>query len=281
MLANSQLFAHLSVAENLKLAKSPFSTPPVSELCESLSIEHLLNKKPANLSSGESQRVLLARALLSRRELVILDESLAHQDHARRHHILQQLKLWSEQYQFPILYSSHQVDDIGEIANTLALIQAGQFEAIGPSELVSHDLGLSFAQSSAAASFVLARCTQACSTDRLACFEFSGGKLLLPSDSGPFRETQTYPIKLQARDISISLDKPAHSSILNIVDATVVGIHPLENSAHCIVKLLIGEQLIVSHITQRSVQLLNLKEGQPVYAQIKAAAINKLPFGKK
>ena len=79
------LFPHLSVADNLKYALQKSSDKAiVEELLEMGELLELRNRKPAELSGGQSQRVALVRALVNRPKLLLLDEPLAALDYKLR-----------------------------------------------------------------------------------------------------------------------------------------------------------------------------------------------------
>src|SRR6266567_1245520 len=83
-----RLFPHLTVRQNLLygrwFAPKPRPAGEVDQIVELLGIGALLDRRPANLSGGEKQRVAIGRALLSRPRLLVMDEPLASLDEARK-----------------------------------------------------------------------------------------------------------------------------------------------------------------------------------------------------
>jgi molybdate transport system ATP-binding protein len=99
---------------------------------------------------------------------------------------------------------------------------------------------------------------------------FDGGMLSLPSlavNIGTPMRVQIY-----ARDVSISLQAPLATSILNVLPAIITGIAD-DDSGQCVVRLLVGTQSLLAHITRKSAILLDLKIGMQVYVQIKGTSI--------
>ncbi|MDA8788991.1 TOBE domain-containing protein, partial [Porticoccaceae bacterium] len=75
-----------------------------------------------------------------------------------------------------------------------------------------------------------------------------------------------------ARDISIALEKPNNSSILNVIPVIIDSLKQ-QGKSQVNLRLLVGNSVILSRITRKSALQLNLKPGDSVYAQIKTAAI--------
>ena len=91
-----------------------------------LGIEHILARRPANLSGGEKQRVAIGRALLAEPRLLLMDEPLAALDGARKAEILPMLERLRDVARVPILYVSHDVAEVSRIANTVIVLENGR-----------------------------------------------------------------------------------------------------------------------------------------------------------
>ena len=79
-------------------------------------------------------------------------------------------------------------------------------------------------------------------------------------------------LRVQARDVSLSLDKPQRSSVLNIIAARVAQLRP-DGPGQVMVALHAGHATLLARVTQRSANALALQAGQPVYAHIKGVAL--------
>ena len=134
------LFPHLSVRENLLYG---FSAPPelepsftLADVMEMLDIVSLLNRRIHQLSGGEKQRVALGRALLSAPCLLLLDEPLASLDSALKERILPYLRRIREIFQFPILYVTHDPQEVTALCDEVLILDQGRLIGRGPPDIV-------------------------------------------------------------------------------------------------------------------------------------------------
>jgi molybdate transport system ATP-binding protein len=79
-------------------------------------------------------------------------------------------------------------------------------------------------------------------------------------------------VQIYARDVSIALEAPTATSILNVLSATITGLAD-DRSGRSVVRLQVGNQALLAHITRKSALLLCLQIGMAVYVQIKGTSI--------
>ncbi len=131
-----RLFPHFSVKSNLmygmKRIKSSRRYIDFSKVVDLLGINHLLDRRPATLSGGEKQRVAIGRALLASPRLLLMDEPLASLDAARKAEVLPFINKLPGQFDIPILYVSHSLDEITHLAHNLVFLVDGTTRASGP-----------------------------------------------------------------------------------------------------------------------------------------------------
>ena len=84
-------------------------------------------------------------------------------------------------------------------------------------------------------------------------------------------------MRIDARDVSLALKQPELTSISNILPATVLDLNEDADPAQMLTRLQVGTDILLARITRRSVALLALAAGKPVYAQIKSAALMEQP----
>lgn len=120
---DGRLFPHLRVGANLrygwKLAPAADRWIGFDETIAFLSIGDLVERWPANLSGGEVRRVAIGRALLSGASFLLMDEPLTSLDAANRDAIIAVIERVRDQLGVPILYVSHDRDEVDRLATTV------------------------------------------------------------------------------------------------------------------------------------------------------------------
>ncbi|MDF9894072.1 UNVERIFIED_ORG: molybdate transport system ATP-binding protein [Pseudomonas vranovensis] len=237
----ASLFAHLSVRANLTFGykRIPAQQRKVSleQACALLGIEHLLERKPATLSGGEAQRVGIARALLSSPQLLLMDEPLAALDGPRKREILPYLERLHSELDIPLIYVSHAQDEVARLADYLVLLEQGQVQASGPIAATLARLDLPLAQGDDAGVIIEGQVSAYNSDYQLLSLQLPHSDLQLRVAHEPLAVGMPLRLKVQARDVSLSLGADQHSSILNRLPVTVSGHRPADNSAHVLVSL--------------------------------------------
>jgi molybdate transport system ATP-binding protein len=131
------LFPHMNVRRNLLYGRHPGISPPLERVVSMLEIEPLVDREVRALSGGERQRVALGRALMSGPSLLLLDEPLAAVDVPLRRRILPYLERVRDELHLPIVYVSHDRDEVQRLADYVVILEAGRVTAAGnPSALL-------------------------------------------------------------------------------------------------------------------------------------------------
>jgi molybdate transport system ATP-binding protein len=137
---DARLFPHLNVAQNLdygrRMNRLPRDPAHWQHIVSILDIEPLQMRRPGQLSGGERQRVALGRALLARPRLLLLDEPLGALDHDRKGEILPYLERLRDEENVPMVYVSHDPDEIRRLAGDVVLFKAGRVAGFGGIELL-------------------------------------------------------------------------------------------------------------------------------------------------
>jgi molybdate transport system ATP-binding protein len=140
---DARLFPHLDVRQNLdygrrmnRLARDPMGETRIIDL---LDIGKLLDRRPGKLSGGERQRVALGRALLAQPRLLLLDEPLGSLDEDRKAEILPYLIRLRDETGVPMVYVSHDQDEMRQLATQIVMLRRGRVVAFGGAEVLSQE----------------------------------------------------------------------------------------------------------------------------------------------
>lgn len=269
------LLPHLNVWQNLNYAiKRCLEKPTVDQIDEVIAvmdIRGLMQRTPDQLSGGERQRVAIARALLSQPKLLLMDEPLASLDEARKNEILPYLEKIKRQYRLPIIYITHSVEEMNRLADFVILMKKGQIEYQGEALPLFSRLDASF-QSGDQASVVIEGNIMA--KDALYHLdEVLVGSSIIRICQSEYQPGELVRIRILAKDVSLTLSEQNDSSILNRIPVTIAEINRKDSPSTALVRVLFGDQSLISRTTLKSIELLSLKVGDKIWAQIKSAAI--------
>lgn len=269
-----RLFWHLNVLQNLEYGQRRTRAQQngfeFDQIVDLLGLHKLLHRAPDELSGGEAQRVAIARALLRAPRLMLMDEPLAALDRTRKDEILPFLDRLHAQLSVPILYVSHNIEELCRLCDYLVVMDGGRVLAAGEIQSVLVRLDLPLLAGEDAGSVI--RCTVKGydAEYELTRLGFSGGMFLVPGRFG--EQDEELRLRIRANDVSLCRDRPRHSTILNIIPATVEQIKPFQGPL-VMVRLVVGLDRLTARITRRSCDELGLKKGDEVLAQIKAVAV--------
>jgi molybdate transport system ATP-binding protein len=279
-----RLFPHLTVRQNLlygrwfapPMDKGPGAAGEVDQIIDLLGIAGLLQRRPANLSGGEKQRVAIGRALLARPRLLVMDEPLASLDEARKTEILPYIERLRDEAGVPIVYVSHQVAEVARLATTMVVLNEGRVAAIGPTAAIMGRIDLFPLTGRAEAGAILAT--------RVAGHDPAFGLTILRSAAGELRVPHldlpvgaALRIRIRARDVMIALQPPQGLSALNVLPGTVAEIGRADGPI-VEMRLDCAGEALVARLTRRSVETLGLTPGRLVYAVIKSIAFDHHAF---
>jgi ABC-type sugar transport system ATPase subunit len=134
------LYPHFSVYDNiaysLNLAHVPKSEVKVAveRAASLLKIEQFLNRKPDQLSGGQKQRVAIARGLVKKTELFLLDDPLVGLDFKLRERLIDDLKQTQDQLKVTFVYTTSEAIEAMQLAKNIAVMDAGEIVEVGAPE---------------------------------------------------------------------------------------------------------------------------------------------------
>lgn len=296
---DTQLFEHITLLENLRLVQkqsetfcqSPFSLETTIALCN---LEDLSEKMPWQLSTGEKQRACFARALLSGKKILLLDEAFSALDWTKRMAFNRLLREVVMQHGYFVLMVSHSLKELSLCATKLLTVESGQ---VVEQAKISDALTLKFANNNieheqyfSAINATYSHCDKQDSTlhvwhlqskhllnkrNQEICHLFIKEQKINSlcvvnhndsSSSHELNEAQTFIV--DANKVSVSLTANHQTSMVNCVPITVQSISGINSGV-----LLSGnwnQQTMRSIVTKKSLSQLNIKVGDMVYFVFKA-----------
>ncbi|HEY4211728.1 MAG TPA: molybdenum ABC transporter ATP-binding protein [Steroidobacteraceae bacterium] len=280
---DARLFPHFTVLGNLQYGlkraarRQRAAEPPrpagapaiaVDEVVSLLGLNALLARRPHQLSGGERQRVALGRALLSQPRLLLLDEPLAALDVARRDEVLPYLEALRDRLSIPMVYVSHQFDEVLRLATHVVLMESGSVIAQGSLNEVSLTRELRDIVGPDAVGAVLeGEIVDADTRQSTADVRLSSGVLHVSLREA--RVGARLRVQLLARDIILATERPHALSVRNILQGTVSDLADDRHTDAVIVSVNLGDATVLSRVTRRAVTELRLATGTPVWVLVK------------
>jgi len=270
------LFPHLTVADNLKYglkrSQKHGPNPDLKGLCNLLGIFHLLNRNTQNLSGGEKQRIAIARALLSKPDILLMDEPLAALDQANKNEILPYLEKLQATLSLPIFYVSHDLAEVERLADHMVLMDSGKVTASGSLQSLITNPDLPFQKQSDVAVILKGKVAAYDADYDLTTFHIGGVPIVVPgktSDIGQYKK-----LRIEASDVGLSLSAAQEGmSYLNSPNVHIQKIKPIDR-ARVIVQLGFEKgdmaPTLLAAITRKSAEQMELAPGQTVTALIKS-----------
>jgi len=270
---DARLFPAMNVRDNLlfgwRRSETKADAATLGHVITLLGLEPLLGRRPRRLSGGEKSRVALGRALLASPAMLLLDEPLASLDAARRGEILPYLEKLAREENLPMLYVSHQVEEVARLADEVVVLDNGRVKAQGPVFDLLTDVDAIAGVPPLGAVFE-AR-VQEHRGDGLSVLAFDGGVLYvrrLSTASGA-----RVRVRLRAEDIMLALKEPEAISANNVLACVVNAIRASGDEAD--IQLLCGSTRLVARITAASRARLKLEPGTAVYAIVKSVTVER------
>jgi molybdate transport system ATP-binding protein len=272
------LFPHLSVRKNILFGTNReinrgSQIMRMHHVLDVLEISHLADRPVTKLSGGEAQRVALARAILSRPQLLLLDEPLAALDIDLKERILPYLRRVRDEFEIPMIYVTHNLAEVLTLADWVLMIQQGRLITQGapkeafrsvpaitqiPAEEFENVFNATFVESDLESGRTNVRLQ-------------SGQNLFIPYMQDP--PSPELQIRISADDILVATQRPEQISAGNAIAGIVRAIDLLGGQAMLTVSA--GEDFYV-RLTASAVNRLRLAEQTPVFLIMKTRSFRLL-----
>nr|WP_302651441.1 ABC transporter ATP-binding protein [uncultured Agathobaculum sp.] len=139
------LWPHMTIYENLafglKLRKTPKATieKDIKDILELVSMPGCEKKYPSQLSGGQQQRIAIARSLLLKPSLLLLDEPFSALDAKIRQQMREELKKIQHDLGITVIFVTHDQEEAMSLSHRIVVMNKGKFEQVGtPTEIYDH-----------------------------------------------------------------------------------------------------------------------------------------------
>lgn len=264
------LFPHFSVWDNIifGLKRRKQSKEEIREtanwIIDLLKIRHLIKRKPDTLSGGEKQKVALARALVIKPEVLLLDEPLSALDPETKETVQRELRRIHSQLGLTIIHVTHDFEEAISMGDRIAVVGEGRVVQIGTPEQVFRQPNSEFV-----ARFAMARNIVQADI----CNDSNGASFANIEDVQIEVLTElrgNQHLSLRPEDILIS-SEPFQSSARNSFKGVIT--HILDRGSILYLTVTIPPDLICM-VTRRSYDEMNLHKGGEVHVTFKASAVH-------
>jgi molybdate transport system ATP-binding protein len=265
-----RLFPHLSVAANLRYGEARAGAASriagFADVVALLGLAKLLGRQPHRLSGGERQRVALGRALLSQPRLLLLDEPLASLDLTRREEVLPYLEALRDNLAIPMVYVSHQFEEVLRLANYLVVLDGGR--------LCTHGSVSEVALSPQFQAVAGPEVTGAVLEGIVVAVDEANGSADLRVGSGTLRVSlrgvaagARVRVQVLARDVILATQPVTGLSVRNALPGTVLAVS--RDAYGALVTVDVGGVPVLARITLEALRALDFKAGDAAWALFK------------
>ena len=271
VLQDLALFPHLTAEGNTHYGIA--SLPPLERkrlsgsIMDSFRISHLAARRPREISGGERQRVALARTLVTEPCVLLLDEPLAALDGATKSKIIDDLRAWNESHRIPILYVTHNREEVFALGERVLVMDAGRIIADGAPHQVMRAPQQEMVAQLAGFENIFDAIMVAAHEDRgtMTC-RLAGSKVEIETPLVRAEIGAALRVGIRAGDVLLATSHPQGLSARNIVPGRMVS---LTQRDVIVVALVDCGVVIEVHLTLAARDALHLQPGQPVWLVLK------------
>jgi len=278
LLQSLALFPHMTVEQNVQYGLAALDSAEREarsrEVVESFRISEMAGRRPAEISGGERQRVALARALVTRPRVLLLDEPLTALDTVTKARIVDDLRAWNQRRGIPILYVTHDRDEVFALGESVFVLEAGRLVAQGsPHDVLHRPQSETVAQLAGfenifECSVVGSHPEQGTMTCRIA-----GSVVDIEVPLSRVDSSQPLQVGIRAGDILVASSAPTGLSARNVLAGVVTSLQ--QRDVTVIAKVNCGAEFEV-HLTPGARQSLHLEVGTRVWLVVKTYSCHVL-----
>jgi len=277
------LFPHLTVRKNVEYGLAGFDKEKMERrkksdtILESFRISHLRDRKPAEISGGERQRVALARALVTDPCVLLLDEPLAALDAATKSKIIDDLRSWNAAHGIPILYVTHNREEVFALGDRVLVLENGRIIADGtPHGVMAAPRRESLAQLIGFENIFHAVVTAAHEDRGTMTCRIADSNLELDTPLVRAETGSALLIGIRAGDILLATVQPVGLSARNIIPGRLLSLE--QRDVIVAARVNCGVEMEV-HLTLAARDSLQLKPGREVWLIVKTHSCHLMAAG--
>ena len=278
LLQSLALFPHMTVEQNVQYGlaslKKSDRDARSGEVLESFRISSLVKRRPSEISAGERQRVALARALVTRPRVLLLDEPLTALDAVTKARILDDLRAWNRRHRIPILYVTHDREEVFALGESAIVLEEGRILAQGsPHEVLQRPLSETVAQLAGFENIFQCSLTGLHPAWGTMTCRIAGSTLDLEVPLVRVNAALPLRVGIRAGDILLASSKPDGLSARNVLDGAITSLEQRDMKVIAIVNC--GPSFEV-HLTLGAREALQVKPGARVWLVVKTYSCHVL-----
>jgi molybdate transport system ATP-binding protein len=293
MFQKAALFPHMTVEQNVAygLDKLPAAERAgrVQQILAAMRIEGLLRRKPREISGGEAQRVALARSLVTLPRVLLLDEPLTGLDALLKSSIVDDLRAWNAAQGTPILYVTHNRDEVDALGERVIAVDHGRVIGAGTaSNVLDAPRRLRLAQAAGFENLLSGEVTEIREDEGVMRVRLSSGAAEPKGPQNRLAQTERVEIEvpvgfslvgeqvvvaIRAGDILVATHRPTGLSARNILEGRVLS---LDHRGRLVAARVDVGVVFQVHLTPGAVSSLELTGGAHVWLVLKTHSCHLL-----
>lgn len=278
LLQSLALFPHMTVEQNVQYGLAALNQRDRDarsrEVLESFRIASLVERRPNEISAGERQRVALARALVTRPRVLLLDEPLTALDAVTKARILDDLRAWNRRHRIPILYVTHDREEVFALGESAIVLEEGHVLARGsPHEVLRRPRSETVAQLAGFENIFDCSVTGSHPEYGTMTCRIAGSTLDLEVPLVRVNASLPLRVGIRAGDILLASSKPQGLSARNVLDGTITS---LEQRGMKVIAMVTCGPAFAVHLTLGARESLQLKVGARVWLVVKTYSCHVL-----
>jgi molybdate transport system ATP-binding protein len=239
----------------------------VAEIMDSFHISALGSRRPGEISGGERQRVAVARTLVTRPRTLLLDEPLTALDAATKARIIADLRAWNARFRIPILYVTHDREEVFALGERMLVLEGGGIVAHGLPQEVLHRPELeSVAQLAGFENVFDGLVVERHGEQGTMACRISGSQVELEVPLTRVDSDEAIRVGIRAGDIMVATSPPQGLSARNVIAGRVM---KLEQRDVTVVAQVDCGAVFEVHVTPGAVRALQLAADSRVWLVIK------------